>query len=40
MSPGAQDMKTGPDAVRTVENESGSAKHDNMITGLDAFCTV
>jgi hypothetical protein len=22
-------MKTGPDALRTAENESGSAKHEN-----------
>jgi hypothetical protein len=28
MSPGAQNMKTGPDALGTVENESGSAKHE------------
>jgi hypothetical protein len=29
MSQGAQDMKTGPDALGTAENESGSAKHEN-----------
>jgi hypothetical protein len=29
MSPGAQSMKTGPDALRTAENVSGSAKHEN-----------
>jgi hypothetical protein len=28
-SPGAQNMKTGPDALGTAENESGSAKHEN-----------
>jgi hypothetical protein len=26
---GAQNMKTVPDAVGTVENEYGSAKHEN-----------
>jgi hypothetical protein len=26
---GAQNIKTGPDAHGTVENESGSAKHEN-----------
>jgi hypothetical protein len=30
MIPGAQNMKTGPDALGTVENESGGAKHENM----------
>jgi hypothetical protein len=29
MDPGAQNMKTGTDALRTVENGSGSAKHEN-----------
>jgi hypothetical protein len=29
MSPGAQNMKTGPDTLGTTENESGSAKHEN-----------
>jgi hypothetical protein len=29
MSSGAQKMKTGPDARGIVENESGSAKHEN-----------
>jgi hypothetical protein len=29
MSPGEQDMKTGPDAPFIVENESGSAKREN-----------
>jgi hypothetical protein len=28
-SPGAQNMQTGPDALGTVENGSGSAKHEN-----------
>jgi hypothetical protein len=28
-SPGVQEMKTGPDALDTAENESGSAKHEN-----------
>jgi hypothetical protein len=28
-SPGAQNMKTGPDALRTDENESGGAKYEN-----------
>jgi hypothetical protein len=28
-SPGAQNMKTGVDALGTAENESGSAKHKN-----------
>jgi hypothetical protein len=26
---GAQNMKTGPDALYSAENESGSAKHEN-----------
>jgi hypothetical protein len=29
MSPGAQNMKMGPDALDTAENENGSAKHEN-----------
>jgi hypothetical protein len=29
MSPGAQNIKTGPDALATAENESGRAKHEN-----------
>jgi hypothetical protein len=29
MSPGAQNMKTGPDALSTAEKESGRAKHEN-----------
>jgi hypothetical protein len=29
MSPGAQNMKTGPDAHGNAENESGSAKREN-----------
>jgi hypothetical protein len=29
ISPRAQNMKTGPDAVGTDENESESAKHEN-----------
>jgi hypothetical protein len=28
MSPGAQNMKMGTDALVTAENESGSAKHE------------
>jgi hypothetical protein len=28
-SPGAQNMKTGPDTLVTVENETGRAKHEN-----------
>jgi hypothetical protein len=27
--PGAQNMKTGPDALGTVENDSRSSKHEN-----------
>jgi hypothetical protein len=30
-SPGAQNMKTGPDAIGIAENEFGSAKHENGI---------
>jgi hypothetical protein len=29
MSPGAQNMKIGPDALYTIENVSGSTKNDN-----------
>jgi hypothetical protein len=29
MIPGVQNMKTGPDALITAPNESGSAKHEN-----------
>jgi hypothetical protein len=29
MSTGAQNLKTGLDALGNVENESGSAKHEN-----------
>jgi hypothetical protein len=29
MNQGAQNMKTGPDALVTVENESASAKYEN-----------
>jgi hypothetical protein len=29
MIPGAQNMKKGPDALGTAENEYGRAKHDN-----------
>jgi hypothetical protein len=29
MSPEAQNMKTGPDALGTAENESGRAKQEN-----------
>jgi hypothetical protein len=29
MSPGAQNMKTGPDALRNVENEFERAKYEN-----------
>jgi hypothetical protein len=29
MSPGAQNIKTGPDALGTAENESGIAKLEN-----------
>jgi hypothetical protein len=28
-SPGAQNMKSGPDALGTAENESWSAEHEN-----------
>jgi hypothetical protein len=31
MSPGAQNIKTGTDALSTAENESGRAKHENGI---------
>jgi hypothetical protein len=31
MSLSAQNMKTGPDALGTTENESGRAKHENEI---------
>jgi hypothetical protein len=45
MSMSAQNMKTGPDAVGTAENESGSAKHENgtaqnLKMGPDALGTV
>jgi hypothetical protein len=30
MSPGAQNMKMELDDLGTVENESGSSKHENM----------
>jgi hypothetical protein len=33
-------MKMGPDALGTVENESGSAKYDNGSWGVDAIGTV
>jgi hypothetical protein len=29
MSPGVQNMKTGPNALGTAENESGRTKHKN-----------
>jgi hypothetical protein len=29
MSPGAQNMKTGPNALVSAENMSGSGKHEN-----------
>jgi hypothetical protein len=29
MSPGVQNMKMGPDALGTAENESGRAKYEN-----------
>jgi hypothetical protein len=29
MTPGAQNIKSGPDALAIAENESGSAKHEN-----------
>jgi hypothetical protein len=29
MNPGVQNMQTGPDALETVKNESGSAKYAN-----------
>jgi hypothetical protein len=31
MSPGAQNVKTGRDALGTAENEFGSAKYENWI---------
>jgi uncharacterized protein YjbJ (UPF0337 family) len=34
MSPGAQNMKTGPDVLGSAENEFGSAKHDNGTRAL------
>jgi hypothetical protein len=34
MSPRAQNMKKGHDALRTAENESGRAKHDNKSDAL------
>jgi hypothetical protein len=39
MSPRAQNMKTGPDALDTAENMSGSAKHENG-TRLVFSCTT
>jgi hypothetical protein len=30
MSTGTQNMKTGPDALATAENEYGDAKYENM----------
>jgi hypothetical protein len=39
MIPGAQNMKTGPDAPGTAENESGSAKHENGNGRPDALGT-
>jgi hypothetical protein len=30
MSLGAQNMKTGPDALDTAENEYGSTQHENV----------
>jgi hypothetical protein len=32
MIPGAQSMKTGPDALGTAENVSGRAEHENGIS--------
>jgi hypothetical protein len=29
MSPGAQNMKTGPNTLSSAENVPGSAKHEN-----------
>jgi hypothetical protein len=37
MSTGAQNMKTGPDALGTAKNMSGSAKQEN---GANALGTV
>jgi hypothetical protein len=34
MSPGIQNMRTGLDTLRTVENMSGSGKHENGIKCL------
>jgi hypothetical protein len=34
MSPGAQNMKTVPDALGTAENESERAKHENGTRAL------
>jgi hypothetical protein len=34
MSSGAQNTKTGPDALGNAENESGSAKHENVTRHL------
>jgi hypothetical protein len=31
MSPGGQNMKMGPDALGTAENESGRGKYENGI---------
>jgi hypothetical protein len=30
MSQGAKNIKMGPDALGTTQNEAGSAKHENM----------
>jgi hypothetical protein len=35
MSPVAQNMKTGYDALGTAENESGRAEHENGPDALD-----
>jgi hypothetical protein len=37
MSPGAQNMKTGPEALSTAENESGRAKHENEALDRSLF---
>jgi hypothetical protein len=37
MSPGLQNIKTGPDALGTAENGLGA---QNMITGADALDTA
>jgi hypothetical protein len=34
MSPGAQNMKTGPDALGTIQNESSRAKYENWTRRL------